>query len=54
MKDFSKLLFILCGAAAAFSLLTFLVCDYDVDKLMIAGLEGVLAFDNYIDYKRGV
>lgn len=54
MKNFSKLLFILWGAAAAFSLLTFFVCGYDVDDLMTAGLEGVLAFDNYVDYKRGV
>ena len=53
MKNFSKILFILWSIAAVFSLLTFM-CDYDVDKLMIAGLEGVLAFGNYVDYKRGV
>ena len=54
MKNFSKLLCILWCFAAIVSVAAYFVSDYDIDKLLIAGLEGVLAFDNYVDYKRGV
>lgn len=50
MKNFSKIMAILWIIAAFFSVLVFLLCGYDFDKLMIAALELLMAAEDYADY----
>lgn len=52
MKSMYKTLFVMQLIAAAMNLISFFAFGFDYDKLLIAVLEGLLAWNNYDNYKR--
>jgi hypothetical protein len=53
MKSFSKALAIMWFISAGLNLLTWAICDFEFDKLLICLLECIIAQFNWKDYKRG-